>query len=325
MPTRVSRWQSDVAPRRVLRAGRGRPQVHRVQRGDAGGRRLQRRAVAGVHGDCRRCTRSSRTHCRAARFRRRRRVIHALLGRTTPGAACARSRRSCILDWAEVPTRSEFVLFEQRVRGAGHRRVHRRSARCGVHEWRAHVGGPPGHADLQAGADRRTGDARGARFAGGASGAGRRGVHGESVPLQDAAQEGQPRGGERRATGAAADARAAGGRGGARALDARGGGADDRARRARQVDLLAFIARTTANDSCSSRTTNTAARASSSAGRWTTRPGRTALQHSAGSTVYRAGARRGTQRAVARDGPTVRCISASGCWIRRRFLRMATA
>ena len=63
--------------------------------------------------------------------------------------------------------------------------------------WRA------GRPDLQAGADQRADRARGAGAPDGPRGARPRGVHGQSLPLQAAAQEGEPGGAVRRAERAA--------------------------------------------------------------------------------------------------------------------------
>ena len=117
-------------------------------------------------------------------------------------------------------------------------------------------------------------------------------VHGEPVPLQAAAQEGEPRGAQRRAQRAPVHADEQRGDRAARPVDARGRGAEDAVRRQRRSTCVPFMRATTASGSCSSRTTTTAARASCSAGRSTTRRGTAAIAHGARRAVHRAGAGR---------------------------------
>ncbi len=113
-------------------------------------------------------------------------VLHALLdayrqwgGRDRP--------RIAILDWREVPTYSEFMLFADYFASLGLRMHHRRPApdrvppRPAAGRW--HHANP---ADLQARPDQRTGGARRVEPPGDPGGAGWQRVHGQSLPLQAA-------------------------------------------------------------------------------------------------------------------------------------------
>ena len=102
--------------------------------------------------------------------------------------------RIAILDWREVPTFSEFVLFDDYFRAQG-------SSACIVdpreveyRDGKLMAGDLPHHADLQARADQRADRAR-RDGPPGRPGRARRGrLHGQPVPLQDPVQEGQPGG-----------------------------------------------------------------------------------------------------------------------------------
>ena len=86
-------------------------------------------------------------------------VLRSLLGAYEEWAGTRAKPKIAILDWREVPTYSEFLLFERYFASQGHRVQDRRPARGGVCERRAARGRLRHLAHLQARADPR---ARGA-------------------------------------------------------------------------------------------------------------------------------------------------------------------
>ena len=242
--SRVSRRQPDLAARRLLRAETSRLALHRVQRRDAGRARRTTTRSPRCSSACRSMREFLRDATSCVRSPARHGVLHALLDAYQQCSGGAREPpRIAILDWREVPTYSEFVLSSDYFRAPGHRVRDRRPARGGVPRRAACCAGDF-HITLiykrvliselvERGGHRPPGRPRRAR---------RRGVHGEPVPLQDSAQEGEPRRAERRAQRAPVHARGARGDRRAHPVDARRGGAHARASTASEIDLLPFIA-----------------------------------------------------------------------------------
>ena len=85
--------------------------LHRVQRRDAGRRRVQRRAHRGVLRAAASCASSCGTGT-CARFRRVTTCCTRCSTRMPNGRARAIAPRIAIVDWSDVPTQSEFVLFQ---------------------------------------------------------------------------------------------------------------------------------------------------------------------------------------------------------------------
>src|SRR5688500_9870609 len=106
---------------RLLRFRGRAASVHRVQRGDAGGLGVQRRAERAVPlapGD----PGFPAQPCPAAAARGPN-VLHALLGAWEQWSGRRDAPVIGILDWSEVPTRSEFLLYQQRMEAIGIRCV----------------------------------------------------------------------------------------------------------------------------------------------------------------------------------------------------------
>ena len=176
---------------------RGRAEVHRVQRRDAGraGYVTCSASSSWPAGDA--SSSGSSTTC--ARCPAGPSVLQTLLECYHAATGRRDMPRIAILDWHEVPTHSEFDVFKDYFESMGIDAASSSirgswstaAASCG----RRHRDRP----DLQAGADPRADRARGDGPPGGAGRARPGGVHGEPVPLQGAPQEGEPRGAERRA------------------------------------------------------------------------------------------------------------------------------
>ena len=145
--TRATHSQSDVASRLLLRAGFRGAGAHGVQRRDTGGRGVQRRAERALSRipAMRAFSRTTRFAVAGAHG-----VIGALLDACREFSGAARRPRIAILDWDDVPTRTEFELYRQAICRVRHSLRHRRSARVRVPRRETLVAGRAGRSDLQA-------------------------------------------------------------------------------------------------------------------------------------------------------------------------------
>ena len=231
---------------------------------------------------------------------------------STPGtgsAACAPLPAIAIVDWHDVPTVSEFRLSRDYFQSMGCECVITTPDALSYETGKLRdASGMVDRPDLQAGADPRTDRGVRARAPDGSRCRGRRGVHGQSVLLQAAAQEGVARRALRRAEPRASSPAAS--------CDAIARHVpwtrvvEERhttmRRRARSTWCPGSA--TIAMNWCSSPTTITAAPASCWAGKSTRRVGDRG-DAGAHRAVHRAATDRAAERAVRR-----RCSMAGWCW-----------
>ncbi len=226
--------------------------------------------------------------------------------------------RIAIVDWDDVPTRSRIPDLSGVLPVPGARGRDRGSAVDGIPGWPAVRRWRAGRPDLQASAHQRAGRAGRTRTRRGPRRARPGRLHGESLPLQAAAQEGQPGRALRRAQRRPVHRRPARGDADDDPLDPGSGRATHRVPRT-SGSTSCRSSPNTASSWCSSRTTTTAGPAivlgwDVADGRMGVRPG-DALARLPYIVQERIGH---PQRAVSGAGRRDSCRWSTGCWTPRR-------
>ena len=120
-------------------------------------------------------------------------VLHVLLDAYQEWSGRREIPRIAIVDWPEVPTRSEFVLFQEYFRAVGIEAVIADPREMELRGGRLYAGGGPVDLVYKRVLLARAGGALRGRDAAAPGGREPRGVHGEPAALQDPPQEGEPR------------------------------------------------------------------------------------------------------------------------------------